>query len=122
MGGKVGYAFRRHLFLLIGLLTLGLFFLVAGLDRTGHTGAADALAGLMRVAIVPMYLVWLVLTMALVALAGPGGPHGPLAAVIGGVGMIAGLAPYAFADYVLDRWRRAARRNAITRHRGGPRP
>ena len=80
MGGKVGYAFRRHLFLLIGLLTLGLFFLVAGLDRTGHTGAADALAGLMRVAIVPMYLVWLVLTMALVALAGPGGPHGPLAA------------------------------------------
>ncbi|HXB72655.1 MAG TPA: hypothetical protein VNY05_30745 [Candidatus Acidoferrales bacterium] len=102
------YLLRRRLFLLIGPLTLGLFFLVAALDGAGETRLAGALAGPMRVLIVPMYLVWLVLTMALVALAGPGGLPGPFAAVLSGIGFLAGLAPYALADYVLDRWRRAA--------------
>jgi hypothetical protein len=102
------YLLRRRLFLLIGLLTLGLFFLVAALDGAGETRLAGALAGLMRILIVPMYLVWLVWTMAYVAIAGPGPHSGPLAAVLSGLGFLAGLAPYALADYVLDRWRRHA--------------
>ena len=46
--------------------------------------------------------------------------HVPLQSADDGVLAAMGR-PYAFADYVLDRWRRAASRNAITRHRGGPR-
>jgi hypothetical protein len=64
------YVFRRHLFLLIGLLTLCLFFHVAGLDRAGKGEAAHALAGPMRVLIVPMYLVWMVTTITQVAIIG----------------------------------------------------
>lgn len=104
------YVFRRHLFLLIGLLTLGLFFLVAALDRAGKVEAAHTLAGPMRVLIVPMYLVWMLLTMAYVTIAGPFGPPGPFAALVSGISFIAGLAPYALADYVIDRWRRAGNR------------
>src|SRR5215831_16511721 len=66
-------AFRRHPFLLIGLLTLGLFHLAEGLNRAGKTEIAQALAVPMRVLIVPMYVVWLLLTMAQVAIAGPRG-------------------------------------------------
>jgi hypothetical protein len=102
------YVFRRHLFLLIGLLTLCLFFLVAGLDRAGQGEAAHALAGPMRVLIVPMYLVWMVTTIAQVAIIGSVGPPGQFGAVVSGISLAAGLAPYALADYVLDRWRLAA--------------
>jgi len=108
MGTRTRYIFRRHLFLLIGVLTLGLFFLVAGLDRVGKTEAAQALAGPMRLLIVPMYLVWMLLTMAQVAVVGPTGLHGTFAAIMGGVTFVAGLAPYALADYVRYRWRHAA--------------
>ena len=101
MGGVVRYVLRRHLFSLIGLLTLCLFFLVAGLDRTGSTETSRALAGPMRLLIVPMYLVWLVLTMALVAVAGPTGLPGPFGAVFSGISLVAGLAPYVLADYLL---------------------
>lgn len=111
------HIFRRHLFLLIGLLTLGLFFLVAVLDRTGGTETAQALAGPMRVLIVPMYLVWMVLTMALVAMFGPHGLPGPFGAVLSAISLAAGLAPYALADYVIDRWRHAASRKVRTEPR-----
>ena len=99
------HAFRRHLFLLIGLLSLGLFFLVAALDRAGIIEAANALAGPMRVLIVPMYLVWMLLTMVQVAIIGPLGLPGPFAAVVSGINFVAGFAPYVIADYVVDRWR-----------------
>jgi hypothetical protein len=112
MGGKVRYVFRRHLFLLIGLLTLCLFFLVAGLDRAGKSEAAAALGGPMRVVIVPMYLVWLVFTMAHVAIAGPQGLPGLFGVVVSYLGLAAGLAPYAFVDYLLERRRRAAARKS----------
>jgi len=102
-GEKVRHAFRRHFFLLIGLLTLSLFFLVEGLDRAGKPETAHVLAGPMRVLIVPMYLVWLVITMAYVAIVGPVGVPGPFAAVVWGITMVAGLAPYALADYVLNK-------------------
>ena len=98
------HVFRRHLFLLIGLLTLCLFFLVAALDRAGKSETAHALGGPMRVLIVPMYLVWMVITIAQVAVVGPEGLPGPLGVVVSGISLVAGLAPYAFADYVLDRW------------------
>jgi hypothetical protein len=92
-------------FLLAGVLTLCLFFLVAGLDHVDEPGIAHTLAGAMRILIVPMYLVWLLFTLALVAIAGPAGPP-PSAAIIGCVAMVAGLAPYALADYALNRRRR----------------
>ena len=101
----------RHLFLLIGVLTLCLFFLVARLDVAGKVEMARALAVPMRVLIVPMYLVWLLLTMAQVAIAGPVRLPAPFAAIVWGINMVAGLAPYALVDYVLDRIRRAATRN-----------
>ena len=109
MGGKMRYAFRRHMFLLIGLLTLGLFFLVAGLDSAGKRETAQALAGPMRTLIVPMYLVWMVIAMVQVAIAGPVGLPSPFGVVVSGIGMAAGLAPYALADYLIDRWRQAAK-------------
>jgi hypothetical protein len=107
----VRHLLRRHLFLLIGVLTLNLFFLVAGLDRAGQVEMARALAGPMRVLIVPMYLVWLLLTMAQVAIAGPVPLPAPFAALVWCIDMLAGLAPYAFADYLLGRLRRARTRN-----------
>lgn len=100
------YVFRRHLFLLIGLLTLCLFFLVAGLDKAGQSEMAHGLAGPMRVVIVPMYLVWMLITMALVAIVGPFGMRGPFGSVVSGIGLAAGLVPYVLLDYILDRLRR----------------
>ncbi len=102
------YVFRRHLFLLIGLLTLCLFFLVAGLDRAGKRETAEALAGPMRVLIVPMYLVWLLLTMAQVAIAGPRGLPAPFPAIVSIIGLVAGLGPYALLDFARNRLRRGA--------------
>uniref|UniRef100_Q01VZ9 Transmembrane protein n=1 Tax=Solibacter usitatus (strain Ellin6076) TaxID=234267 RepID=Q01VZ9_SOLUE len=114
MSGKIRYVLRRHLFLLIGLLTLCLFFLVAGLDRAGKSETAHALAGPMRVLIVPMYLVWMLITMAVVAVVGPVGVPGAIGTVVSGIGLAAGLAPYVLVDYILDRLRRAGH----TRTRG----
>jgi hypothetical protein len=79
MGGKMRYAFRRHLFLLIGSLTLCLLCLLEGLNRAGKRETAEALAGPMRVLIVPMYLVWLLLTVAQVAMTAPHGLPAPFA-------------------------------------------
>jgi hypothetical protein len=98
------------LFLLIGVLTLDLFFLVAGLDRAGKTEIAHSLAAPMRVLIVPMYLVWLLLTMARVAIAGPVPLPAPFEVIVLGINMIGGLAPYALVDYVLHRLRRPGTR------------
>ena len=108
MGTHVPHIVRRHFFLLIGLLTLGLFLLVAVLDKAGQSHASQALAGPMRVLIVPMYVVWMVFTMAEVAIVGPTGLPGLLGTVVSGVGLATGLAPYVLADYLLDRRRRAA--------------
>jgi hypothetical protein len=99
--------FRRHLFLSIGLLTLCLLFLVPGLDKVGKSELGHPLAGPTRVLIVPMYLVWLVVSAAEVAIFGPAGLPGPLQVIVSGIGLVAGLTPYAFVDYVLDRRRRA---------------
>lgn len=115
------------MFLSIGLLTLCLFFLQAGLAGKSETGNMVAnlppdhgtgqisqsgavgppLAGLIRVLIVPMYLVWIVIAIAQGAIVGPAGLPGPLRAIVSGISMLAGLAPYAVADYLLGRWRRA---------------
>jgi len=115
------YAFHRRPFLLIGLLTLCLFFLVAGLDRAGQSNAAQALAIPMRVLIVPVYLVWLLMSMALVAVFGPGGLPGPFGVVVSGVSFALALTPYFFADYVFHRWRQAAARKVAANDSSGPR-
>jgi 4-amino-4-deoxy-L-arabinose transferase-like glycosyltransferase len=104
------YVFRRHLFLLIGLLTLCLFHLVEGLNRAGKTELAQTLAVPMRVLIVPMYVVWLLLSMAVVAIAGPHSLPAPISAIAPIISSLAGLGPYALLDYVLNRLRRSATR------------
>jgi hypothetical protein len=104
------YVFRRHLFLLIGLLTLCLFHLVEGLNRAGKTELAQTLAVPMRVLIVPMYVVWLLLSMAVVAIAGPHSLPAPFSAIAPIISSLAGLGPYALLDYVLNRLRRSATR------------
>jgi len=98
--------FPRHLFLVAGLLSFSLYLVVAVLEEAGLNEAGHALAGLMRVLIVPMYLVWLLTSMAQVAVIGPVGLPPPFGVVVGGIGMVAGFAPYVLADYALDRWRR----------------
>jgi hypothetical protein len=106
---------RRHPFLLLGLLTLGLFFSVGALTRTGHAEAAAAAAGPLRVLIIPMYVVWLPFTMLNVAVTGPDGSPAAVARLIWICGLVAGLAPYALADHLLARRRRArAHRVAAT--------
>jgi hypothetical protein len=95
------------LFSLIGLLTLCLFYLVAGLYAAGKRETADAIAGPMRVLIVPMYLVWMLWTMVQVAI-GPRGLPAPFAFIVSIIGLVAGFAPYILLDYVLNRLRRAA--------------
>ena len=101
---------RRHLFLFAGVLSLALFYLVAELDRAGETGFAQTLAGPMRVLIVPIYLVWMLIAMAQVAVAGPHGLSPQFGMVVWAFSMVAGLAPYALADYLLDRFRRTSSR------------
>ena len=101
------HVLRRHLFLFIGVLSLSLFFLAAGLERAGEAGVAQAIAGPMRVLIVPIYLVWMLIAIVQVAVAGPHGLPQPIAMIVSGFSMVAGLAPYALVDYFLDRLRRA---------------
>ena len=98
---------RRHPFVLLGLLSLCLFFSVDALSRTGHTATAAAAARPLRVLIVPMYAVWLPFTMLSVAVAGPNGVPGTVARLIWMCGLVAGFAPYTLADYMLARWLRA---------------
>jgi len=100
---------RRHPFLCFGFFTLGLFFLVAALGAAGQTGLANALAGPMRVLIVPMYLVWMLVTIAHVAIAGPAGLPSPFALLASVIAFTAGFAPYALADYLLNRLRGGSR-------------
>jgi hypothetical protein len=105
----VRQVFRRHLFLFIGIVSLSLFFLVAGLDRAGATGVAQTLAVPMRVLIVPTYLVWMLIAIVQVAVAGPHGLPRPIALIVWCFSLVAGLAPYALADYIFDRLRRGYR-------------
>jgi hypothetical protein len=114
MGAKAASAFRRHPFLLLGFFTLGLFYLVAAFDGLGYSGLSSALAVPLRVLVVPMYLVWMVWSMAWVTLVGPTSP-GLLAAISSFLGLVAGLAPYALADLVLQ-----LRRQAADRKTSGP--
>lgn len=111
------YVFHRHPFLLFGLLTVLLFFLVEGLRRAGKSETVDLLAVPMRVLIVPMYLIWLLIAIVHVAIFGAAGAPGPFGAVISGLSFVAGLAPYAYADYLLDRLRHAR----VSRQSGEPR-
>ena len=97
---------RRHPFLVVGLLTLTLFVAVEALNRAGYTHAAAAAEVPLRVLIVPMYVVWLPFTMLNAALAGPGGTPSTIAPLLWSCGLVAGLAPYALADYLLGLARR----------------
>jgi hypothetical protein len=99
----------RHPFLLLGLVTLAMFFSVDALDRGGWTAAAAWLARPLRIFIMPMYMVWLPIMMVNAALLGPApSQHGLawLATIIWLAGMAAGLVPYALVDYLITRWGR----------------
>jgi hypothetical protein len=120
--------------LCIGVVSLSLFFLVAALDRAVEYSATltlpypssgtaqqvkgvpspsarDIVVGAVRVLIVPIYLVWMLIAIVQVAVAGPHGLPQPLASLLWVFSMVAGLAPYALVDYILDRIRRARSRN-----------
>ncbi len=104
---------RRHLFLFIGVLSLSLFFLVPMIDRADESGIAQTLARPMRILIVPIWLVWTLIAMAQVRLAGGSLTHPlpqPLAIVVWFLSVVAGLAPYALVDYILDRRRNRSRK------------
>jgi hypothetical protein len=118
---RIGYPFDRetalqecvHLSLRMirsGVLSLGLFFIVTAFDRAGKAEIANALAVPMRILIVPIYIVWLPLTMAQVAIARRGALPAPIAMIVWVIDMVTGLAPYALADYVLERLRRTRSR------------
>jgi hypothetical protein len=107
------YLLRRHVFLLIGLLTLGLFFVVAGIDAPDAGPATHALAVLMRILIVPMYLVWMLFAIAV---------HTGLPPVFSGIGLIAGLVPYILADWVLQRMRQRNNHTGLSRGDDGDCP
>ena len=109
MGAVARYVFRRHLFLLVGLLTFGFFLLVAALERAGKADTAAAFAIPMRVLIIPMYLGWLGATMATVAIAGNAPAAGVLRGILSVIGLAAGIAPYVLADYIRRRLRRTTR-------------
>jgi hypothetical protein len=116
------------------VVSLSVFFLVGALDRAVEysagltlpypsSGAAqqvkgvpspsvrEIFVGVVRVLIVPIYLVWMLIAIVQVAVAGPHGLPQPLATLLWVFSMVAGLAPYALVDYVLDRARRSRTRN-----------
>ena len=92
--------------------TLLLFFVVDALQAEGATGAAQLLAGPMRVLIIRVYLVWLLFTMINVGIWGSGGHVEPLA-ILYCLQFSAGLVPYLVADYLLSRWRHAKGRRDL---------
>ena len=104
---------RHHPFLALGLLTLLLFFTVETLRMQGAMNASQLLARPVRILIIPMYVVWLGFTMLHVALAGPGGFPGPMSWLLYTLQLVAALAPYALADYLLRRWRSATTRRQL---------
>jgi hypothetical protein len=97
-GTAMGYVLRRHAFLLFGLLTLTVFFIVEVAAKLGYNDLADTLAVPMRVLIIPMYIVWLLLTMAHVAIFGPAALSLLFAIVVYGIHLTACFLPYLLAD------------------------
>src|SRR5262245_39627402 len=104
----MGYFIQRRAFLILGLVMLTMFFLVKILDETNQTEAAIALSRPLRALIIPMYVVWLPFNILQVAIGGPTttGIPAVLVWMLWIVSLVAGLAPYALADYLLHRWRR----------------
>ncbi|HTP32406.1 MAG TPA: hypothetical protein VMJ75_09545 [Candidatus Acidoferrales bacterium] len=98
------HVLHRHAFLLFGIVTLCLFFPLAALDQAG-VGYVHTAAVALRVLIVPIYLVWLLLTILNVAVSRM--LPMPFVTLVSIITMFAGLAPYAFLDYWLDRRRRS---------------
>jgi hypothetical protein len=104
----MGYFVQRRAFLILGLVTLAMFFVMKILNQANQTEAALALSAPLRALIIPMYIVWLPFNILQVAIAGatPTGMPAALAWMIWIVSLVAGLAPYALADHLLHRWRR----------------
>jgi len=102
---KLHRIIHRHGFLLIGMFTLCVLLLVSFLERTGEI-RNNTLPMPLRILIAPMYLTWMLWTVIQVAVVGPVGVPQPLASILSGIGLVAGLAPYALADYILDLWHR----------------
>jgi hypothetical protein len=110
MTGRTPRFFCRHPFLIAGVLTVFLFFLVEAFNQSGNGDIARVLAGPLRVLVVPMYLIWLLIVIAYVATLGPVVMPYPFSFVIAALSLAAGLAPYAVADYILNRYRTRSHR------------
>jgi hypothetical protein len=101
-GGRVATFLRRHLFLMIGILSLSLWYLAA---ESGAGG--PALRGPLFVLIAPVYLAWMVESAILAAIAGFM-PAGPIGTAVSLITFASGLAPYVLADCVRNRRRTVA--------------
>jgi hypothetical protein len=94
-----------HPFLLLGLVTYGLFLTVEAVAEDGPTGPTKPFPmPVLRVLIIPMYFGWLLVTIAAVAVLGPHW-HPAARRVVWVLQIVAGFVPYLLADALL-RWRR----------------
>lgn len=98
--GEVRHRFRKHTFLLVGVVTL-LSFLAA--ERLG--GLPEPAQAFLHVLIVPMYLVWLTFTIAQVAIFGPAPTA--ISPALWVACLVLGLVPYALLDHLFTRCARA---------------
>ena len=95
--GKLRHRFRKHAFLLVGVVTL-LSFLAA--ERLG--GLPELAQAFLLVLIVPMYLVWFAFTIAQVAIFGPAPTA--ISPVLWVASLVLGLVPYALLDHLFTQW------------------
>lgn len=89
---------RRHPFLLVGLLTLALFFISQFARIERYPSIQFALDAILRALIVPMYLVWLLITALQVWLVGRADGADLLRWIFAAARLVAGLIPYVLAD------------------------
>ncbi len=85
----MGRRIRQHLFLLVGLFTLGLY---------ASLSLVPALGPLVRVLIIPAYVGWLAWTWLVISLTGP--LPSPLPLWVNAIGALVALVPYFGLDWL----------------------
>ncbi len=86
---------KRHPFLILGLLTLALFFIMQSTQGRFTPDTQNAMSKGFAVIVLPMYLMWVLVYL----LTSGDFEKGPVISVLM---MLAGLVPYLLADKVLS--------------------